>query len=153
MMEYRMATLADMEVLLTIRMDFLRDAQGIPNGGESALIEANRAFLLSSLADGSFVQWLALDGTEIVGTSSVSMYLLPPNALRLPGKVAYIGNMFTYPAHRKQGIAAKLLSLAVDSAKKTGCSEICLDATEMGRSIYENFGFRKNEDAMVYYLR
>jgi len=151
MIAYRKATTDDIDALLKLRIDFLRDAKNIQNEGEEAiLIQANKNFLSQSLADGSFIQWLAMDGAEIVGSSSVSLYVLPPNAMRLSGKVAYIGNMFTYPAHRKQGIATKLFALAVDSAKAAGCGEVCLDATEMGRPIYEKYGFQKSEDAMHY---
>jgi predicted acetyltransferase len=72
--------------------------------------------------------------------------------MRLSGKVAYIGNMFTYPDYRKQGIATKLFSLSMDSAKEAGCKEVFLDATEMGRPIYAKYGFKKNDDAMSYHI-
>jgi len=153
MIEYRKATIDDIDELLKIRIDFLRDAKNIQNEDDEAILtRTNKDFLSQSLADGSFMQWLALDGTKIVGSSSASIYVLPPNTMRPSGKVAYIGNMFTYPAYRKQGIATKLFSLSVDSAKEVGCGEIGLHATEMGRPIYEKYGFRKNEDAMSYYM-
>lgn len=151
MIEYRKATTNEIDELLTVRIDFLRNANNIRNEEDKKiLLETNRTFLLSSLTDGSFIQWLATQGTKIIGTSSVSIYLLPPNTMRLSGKVAYIGNMFTYPEYRKQGIATRLFALSVDSAKEARCKEICLDATEMGRPIYEKYGFRANNDAMCY---
>jgi len=154
MISYRKAVLDDMDDLLKTRIDFLRNAKNIRDeNDEKALLSSNREFLLSSLTDGSFVQHLAIDGDKIVGTSSVSFYILPPNAMRLSGKVAYIANMFTYPEYRRQGIATKLFALSVDSAKEYGCREICLDATEMGRPIYEKYGFKQNNDAMCYYVR
>jgi GNAT superfamily N-acetyltransferase len=72
--------------------------------------------------------------------------------MRLNGKVAYIGNMFTYPEYRNQGIATKLFSLTVDTAKELGCKEILLDATNMGKPLYKKYGFRKAEDAMCYFV-
>lgn len=153
MIEYRKAAVTDIEKLLKVRIDFLYNAKNIRNiEDEKILFDTNREFLLKGLTDGSFVQWIAMDGDKIVSTSSVSFYMLPPNAMRLSGKVAYIGNMFTYPEYRNQGIATKLFALSVDSAKESGCTEICLDATEMGRPLYEKYGFRKNEDAMSYYV-
>ena len=153
MIEYRKATVDDIENLLKVRVDFLYNAKNIRNDEDKKILfNTNREFLLKSLTDGSFVQWLAKDDEKIVGTSSVSFYVLPPNAMRLSGKVAYIGNMFTYPDYRRQGIATKLFDLSIGSAKEYGCTEICLDATEMGRPLYEKYGFKKNEDAMSYYI-
>jgi GNAT superfamily N-acetyltransferase len=153
MIEYRKATINDMEDLLAVRVDFLRLANIIKNeNDEKMLLLSNRNFLSCSLIDGSFIQYLAVDSSKIIATSSVSFYLLPPHSMRPNGKVAYIGNMFTYPEYRGQGIGTKLLTLSVESAKEAGCKEVCLDATDMGKTLYENFGFKKNEDAMSYYI-
>ena len=113
---------------------------------------ANKDFLSSSLLDGSYVQLLAVNDLQIVGTSSISLYKLPPHAMRPSGKVAYIGNMFTYPEYRNRGIATKLFAMSIEVAKEVGCTEICLDATEMGRPIYEKYGFRNNKDTISYYI-
>ena len=153
MIEYRKATVDDVEQLLKTRIDFLRNAKNIKNeNDEKILVLSNRDFLSSALLDGSYIQFLAVDDSQIAGTSSVSFYRLPPHAHRLSGKVAYIANMFTYPTYRKRGIATKLFAMSVEIAKEVGCAEICLDATEMGRPIYEKYGFKKNEDAMSYYI-
>ena len=67
------------------------------------------------------------------------------------GKVTYISNMFTYPEYRKHGIATKLFALTVEEAKKQGCIKILLNATDMGRPLYEKFGFKDTANDMVYY--
>lgn len=153
MIEYRKATKEDIEDLLKIRIDFLYNANNIRNEeDEKFLTLSDREFFSTSLSNGSFVEWIAVDEKVIIATSSVSFYLLPPNTMRPTGKVAYIGNMFTYPKYRKQGIATKLFTLSVDEAKKCGCREIFLDSTNMGKPIYEKFGFMKSEDAMIYYV-
>lgn len=153
MIEYRKATLNDIEQLLKIRIDFLKDAGNIRNEeDEKVMLSANEQFLYSSLSDGSFIQLLAFDGEKIAASSSVSFYTLPPNTMRPTGKTAYIGNMFTYPEYRNQGIATKLFSMIVDEAKQNGCSLVTLNATDMGKPIYEKYGFKKDDDAMNYYI-
>ena len=152
MIEYRKAVISDINKLLTARLDFWRSVKNITNE-EETLLEYTRTFLLSSLANGNFIQWLALDNNKIVGTSGLSLFFLPPNSKRLSGKVAYIGNMFTYPDYRKKGIATKLLDFTVNSAKEAGCKEIWLDSTDDGISIYEKFGFKRNENSMNYYVK
>ncbi len=152
MIEYRKANIADIDSILQVRIDFLLEAKNICTDDEKALmLKTNREFLFTSIADGSFVEWIAVVDNDIVATSSVSFYLLPPHTLRPNGKVAYVGNMFTYPKYRNQGIATKLFALSVDEAKKNGCVQIVLNATDMGRPIYKKYGFKDSADDMVYF--
>ena len=50
-------------------------------------------------------------------------------------------NMYTNPAYRRKGIAYQTLNLLVADAKNKGIDAISLEATEMGRPLYEKFGF------------
>ena len=68
-------------------------------------------------------------------------------------KKAYIMNMYTAPAYRRQGIAFHTLDLLVKDAKKQGVSQIALEATDMGRPLYEKYGFVKMEDEMELKLK
>lgn len=66
------------------------------------------------------------------------------------GRKAYIMNMYTSPDYRRKGIAYKTLDLLVSSAKEKGISAISLEATDMGRPLYEKYGFIKmNEEMML----
>ncbi len=152
MIEYKKATIYDAESLAKIRVDFLSEANNINTEIEKELMyKANIQFMYDSLANGNFSSWLAIENREIVATSGISFYILPPNKKCPNGKVAYIGNMFTYPKYRKQGIASKLFILAVEESKKHGCTKLLLNATDMGRPIYEKFGFVDTHNDMVYY--
>lgn len=57
-------------------------------------------------------------------------------------------NMHTSPEYRRQGIAFHTLDLLVEKAKQHGVSEVTLEATDMGRPLYEKYGFVKMEDEM-----
>ena len=153
MIEYRKATIDDIEELLKVRMAVLYEVEHIFTAEqEAALLAPNREYILNGLADGSFAEWLAVEDNKIIGTSSVSFYLLPPTTTRPNGKTAYIGNMFTYPEYRGRGIGSQLLSLATEEAKLAGCNELRLNATDAGRPIYQKFGFKCNDNAMIYYI-
>ena len=52
------------------------------------------------------------------------------------------------PEYRRQGIALHTLDLLVKDARKQGISHISLEATDMGRPLYEKYGFVKMEDEM-----
>ena len=58
-------------------------------------------------------------------------------------------NMYTDPAYRRKGIATKTLDLLIAEAKSKGVTAISLEATEMGRPLYEKYGFEKMEDEMA----
>ena len=57
-------------------------------------------------------------------------------------------NMYTNPEYRRQGIALHTLDLLVKDAKEQGVLQIALEATDMGRPLYERYGFVKMEDEM-----
>ena len=57
-------------------------------------------------------------------------------------------NMYTAPDYRRQGIAYKTLELLVLDARKRGITAISLEATKMGKPLYEKYGFVKMNDEM-----
>ena len=57
-------------------------------------------------------------------------------------------NMYTAPEYRRRGIAFHTLDLLVKAAKEQGVSQIALEATDMGRPLYEKYGFVNMEDEM-----
>ena len=64
------------------------------------------------------------------------------------GCKAYIMNMYTNPNYRRKGIAYHTLELLIEEVKKKGVSHISLEATNMGRPLYERYGFVKMNDEM-----
>ena len=58
--------------------------------------------------------------------------------VRLKDELHGFRNMYTAPAYRRQGIAFHTLDLLVKDAREQGVSQIALEATEMGRPLYEN---------------
>jgi GNAT superfamily N-acetyltransferase len=57
--------------------------------------------------------------------------------------------MYTDPAYRRQGIAMKTLALLIEDAKAKGITFISLEATDMGRPLYERYGFVPMEHEMI----
>lgn len=153
MFEYRRATISDIEELLKARIDFLIELNGIRDLKDKQLmLKQNHEYIINSMSNGSFIEWVALKNKKIIATSSISIYTLPPHMARINGKVAYVGNINTYPEYRKLGIATKLLSFLIEEAKKAEISQMILNATDMGKQIYEKLGFKLQKDEMILYL-
>lgn len=152
MVEYRLATKDDIDDLVKLRMSLLCEVDKTYTEDEKVqIIESNTKYMLNSFSDGSFVSWLAVDNSKIIAISGISFYNLPPNKKCPNGKVAYISNMFTHSDYRNQGIASKLFELTVEEAKKRQCTKILLNATDMGKPIYEKYGFKVISNDMVYF--
>ena len=156
MIEYRPATPADIEELARIRVVFLAEANSmdgvVDNAAETAALYESNLEYFGRKIGGEFMAWIALEEGEVIGTSGVSFYEYPPNKSAPTGKKAYISNMFTYPQHRGRGVATRLFALTVDEAKSRGCEVVTLNATAMGRPVYEKYGFVDIEGDMGYKL-
>jgi len=145
--EYRKADINDVEELTRLRLMFLFEA-----GGETdELYAAHKQFFIDGIMSGEFISWIAVNNGKIIATSGISFYKLPPNKFFPNGLCSYISNIYTLPEYRKNGIAKKLVTLTVDEAKQRGCKRVLLNATDMGRPIYEKYGF-KNANNEMYYL-
>ena len=97
---------------------------------------------------GEHIAYLIYDNNKFIGAGGVSFYQVMPTYHNPSGKKAYIMNMYTTPEYRRQGIAFHTLDLLVKDAKEQGVSQIALEATDMGRPLYEKYGFVKMEDEM-----
>lgn len=82
-----------------------------------------------------------LEGARVVGAGGVSFFQVMPTVHNPSGNKAYIMNMYTHPDYRRRGVALKALDLLVQEAKRRGVTAISLEATEMGRPLYEKYGF------------
>ena len=105
-------------------------------------------YFTSSLSDGSFISWVMEVDGEIVATSGVCFYALPPNFSNPTGRVAYVTNMYTKDEYRRRGIATELLGMVIDEARSRGYAIARLHASSDGKSVYEKAGFVDSEGYM-----
>ncbi|MCR5196867.1 MAG: GNAT family N-acetyltransferase [Pseudobutyrivibrio sp.] len=141
-MDYKFATLEDIEVLTSSRVEVLRAANKLSDSVDMSQVEKESfEYYKKALADGSHVAILVMDGDVVVGAGGISYYTVMPTFHNPTGKKAYVMNMYTRPDYRRQGIAMKTLDLLIKDAKEKGIQEITLEATDMGKPLYEKYGF------------
>ena len=146
---YKIASIEDLEVLVKTRIEVLRAANKLDDSVDMSEVEAeSRTYYKKALADGSHTAILVFDGDKFAGAGGVSYYTVMPTYHNPSGRKAYIMNMYTKPEYRRRGIAFKTLDLLVSDAKNKGIAAISLEATNMGRPLYEKYGFVKMEDEM-----
>ena len=148
-MEYRKATIDDLYMLVSTRITVLRAANKLDDNVDMSEVEReSRDYYEKALLDGSHTAYLVFDDGEFVGAGGVSYFRVMPTYHNPSGRKAYIMNMYTAPDHRRRGIAYNTLDLLVKDAKAQGVAAISLEATDMGRPLYERYGFVKMNDEM-----
>lgn len=146
---YKKAGIEDLDTLVKTRIEVLRAANGLTDETDMSLVERqSREYYEDSLQTGDHIAYLVFDGEEFVGAGGVSFFRVMPTYHNPTGRKAYIMNMYTRPDYRRRGIACHTLELLVGEARKKGVEHISLEATEMGRPLYEHFGFVMMNDEM-----
>ena len=144
---YRSATERDLELLVESRLTFVEmtkedDAYGLVR-------ENTRAYFHDAIKEGQCDIILAEHMDVVVGTGIVFYYSSVPSKYNPWGKNAYITSMYVDAAYRRRGIAGEILTRLLSLAKEKGCHVFMLQESEMGRPLYEKFGFRKGKPGMI----
>lgn len=148
-LKYKLATISDLNLLTDLRLTVLRAANKLDDSADLEFVrESTRTYYETALQDHSHLAYLVYDGTTLAATDGISFYRVLPTYHNPTGENAYIMNLYTAPAYRNCGIATHLLQLLVSDARTRGVTRITLDATSMGRPLYERFGFIPMPDEM-----
>ena len=147
--EYKKATIQDIEELVRTRIIVLRAANKLSDDVDMSLVEKESYdYYKRALESGEHIAYLVYDNDKFIGAGGVSFYQVMPTYHNPSGKKAYIMNMYTSPDYRRRGIAFNTLDMLVKDAKAQGITQIALEATDMGRPLYEKYGFVKMQDEM-----
>ncbi|MBO4680638.1 MAG: GNAT family N-acetyltransferase [Clostridiales bacterium] len=146
-MEIRIATKDDIELMMDNRLEMLKVVNDLPADYQYSdeFVKESREYFL----DGDQTTVLAIEGGEVIGCASMSYMLIMPTFSHPTGKRAHLMNVYTRSTYRRQGIARKMCEMLIDDAWNRGATEISLDATTMGRPLYESLGFTASSEGMV----
>ncbi len=143
--EYRAARPDEFFVLAGLRGEMARE-MGDDFDGRSADWRAKfAAYFGGKQAAGDARIFFAYDGTAPIGCAIVS---IPDEYRRSVFNIrnAYVNAVYVQPAYRRRGIAKNLMQLAVGWARERGCSRVRLRASNDGRYLYEQIGFRTGRE-------
>ena len=146
---YKKMGVGGLDLLADVRAEVLRVANGLPEGTDMGDIRTRSYhYYERALREGTHTAILVFDGEEVVGAGGVSFYQVMPTWHDPSGCKAYIMNLYTRPDHRRRGIARRTLDLLVGECRARGVDFIALEATSMGRPLYEKYGFVPMEHEM-----
>jgi GNAT superfamily N-acetyltransferase len=63
--------------------------------------------------------------------------------------LAALLNFYVLPEYRGAGLARRLLAVAVEEGRRLGLRVITLHASKFGRKLYEQNGFRSNNEMIL----
>lgn len=139
---------SDLDTLVRTRVEVLCAANGLDDEADLSDVERQSRLYYQQAWD-DHAALLVYDGEKVVATGGVSFYRVMPTCCNPSGRKAYIMNMYTAPAWRRQGIAQKTLDMLVGECRRRGVNFITLEATVAGRPLYEKYGFVAMGDEMI----
>ncbi len=149
MIQYKKATLEETELLVKTRIEVLRAANRLDEKTDMSEVEKqSEDYYRKALAEGTHTAYLVFDEDKFIGAGGISYYRVMPTWHNISGEKGYIMNMYTKPEYRRRGIAFETLKRLVEDAEKHGINAVSLEATDMGRPLYEKFGFKPMHSEM-----
>ena len=152
----RLATIDDIPALVNHRRRMFEDMdtlKGITHdrAGLDAMDVTYAAILRYEIPAGSTKAWVIDDNGVIAASGALKFtdWLPRPDGLRRG--LVYVHSVYTVPDYRRQGLARLILHAMIDYCRDNGWPRISLHASELGRGLYEDLGFKPtNEMRLVF---
>ena len=147
MIEYRIATSEDIELMMSSRLEMLKVVNNLPKDHvySDEIVKESRDYFLN----GDQTTVLAMDDQDVIGCASISYMRIMPTFSHPTGRRAHLMNVYTREPYRRQGIARRMCEMLIKDARDKGVTEISLDATTTGRPLYHSLGFIDSDECMV----
>jgi GNAT superfamily N-acetyltransferase len=147
--QLRRATLDDATILAGHRNAMFRD-MGVPLDAP-VLAEQFRAWLHETMPAGVYHAWvIESEAGEIVAGGGMTIIPWPPGPHYPAGKIAYVYNIYTEPAHRGRGLARRIMDSIHHFCSASGISSAALNTSDSGRHLYESLGYRLSDSPMMF---
>ena len=148
-MEIRAARLdeSDLETIVHHRRAMFFDMGRRDERALDAMSEKFRSWLRRKMEAREYLAWFAIapDASVVAGAG---LWLMDwPPLMTAAGKWrGNILNVYTEAACRRQGLARRLMLVAMDWCKKEGVEGVILHSSPEGRALYESLGFEPTNE-------
>jgi GNAT superfamily N-acetyltransferase len=144
----RPATIADIPHIVSHRERMFRD-MALPAAFDD-MRPAFELWLRHALPSKIYLGWMAVtsDG-EVVGGAGLIVIPWPPGPISMDPRCGFVFNVYTNPAHRKQGLARRLMDAVHDYCRAEGIERIVLNASTFGESLYRSMGYVPTDEPMM----
>lgn len=140
-MNLRTAVISDIPQLVRMRLAYLMEDHGEMLPEHLARLERELPIYFNKCLNQSLLAYVAEENGEIAATVLMVITEKPGNLHFLSGKTGLLLNVYTIPEYRRNGLAGKLITMAIEDGKKLDLAHIELNATPAGYPLYKKLGF------------
>jgi len=146
----REASLTDSDALVHHRIAMFTD-MGVPLDAVT-LDSAFRVWLNEEMAAGTYRAWVIedTDGT-IVGGGGMTILPWPPGPRYMGNRLGFVYNVYVEPAHRRRGLAKRLMETMQQFAREHGITSLALNASRDGLPLYKEMGYIETPSPMMFF--
>ena len=149
-MDYRIrpATPDDVPYMVHQRVEMFRDMGTA--GDYPAMADAYGRWLHRELPAGTYRGWMAESAEgQVVAGAGIIVFPWAPGPAVLDPRMVFVFNVYTDPAHRRHGLARRLMEAIHGWCRSEGIQRLALNATDAGRPIYEAMGYQVMAEPMM----
>ena len=144
----RSATITDIPHIVDHRARMFQEMD-IPAAFED-MRAATELWLRHALPSKTYLGWVAAtDKGEVAAGGGMIVIPWPPGPMSMDPRCGFIFNVFTEPAHRKQGLARQLMETMHAWCRDEGIERIVLNASAFGRPLYDGMGYVVSNEPMM----
>lgn len=144
----RTATLADIPHIVQHRERMFRE-MGIAARFDEMAAETDR-WLQHAIPTQTYRAWMAVtDVGEIAAGSGLVVMPWPPGPISLDPRCGFVFNVYTEPAHRKQGLARRLMEALHAHCRHERIERLVLNASTFGQPLYRAIGYVVTDEPMM----
>lgn len=147
MINYRLAEKSDIDSLVRLRAEFI--CLDKSHEAFEEVYENIKGYFEYKILTKECVTILAEDENSIIGTGIAFFYESVPSLSNISGKNAYITSMYVKEEYRRMKIGSTILGKLIEISKANHAQFIMLNATEIGRKLYNQYGFKDIENGMI----
>lgn len=147
---YKRITTDHIPQLIELRLEFLISLKGEqPQDKIDALAQHLQQYFSKAIPTEALVGWMAWEGDLAVGVGAMAVREQPGHFDWPGGRLAYVHNMYTVPAYRKQGICSEILQQMIACSKAHGLSRLELHASADGEPVYRKYDFKEHTEPFL----
>ncbi len=108
------------------------------------------AWLRETLPSEVYRAWVVCDDSgQVVAGCGMVLHVRAPAPRSQQTRSAYVYNVFVDVAHRKQGLARRLMEAIHGWCRDNGVQQVALHASSDGRHLYETMGYEATNEMRI----
>ena len=149
----RAATLDDIDTLVAHRIAMFTD-MGVRI--DAVALEATiRRWFVDSVRSGVYHAWLVesdAQPAQVVAGAGLTVIPWPPGPTSLSSRVGFVYNVYVHPAHRRRGLARRLMDTLHAWCRAEGVMAVALNASQEARHLYDSMGYVEAPSPMLWHV-